>query len=73
MTEKATDMTESVKKPVQRRGLFAAIGIGGAAAVATAMVAAPKPAEAVTPPKGKGGAHYQDSAHVEQYYRVNRY
>jgi hypothetical protein len=59
-------------KPVQRRGFFAAIGMGGAAA-AIAIVAKPEPAEAVTPPGTKGGAHYRESEHVKQYYRVNRY
>jgi len=67
------DQTEP--KTVQRRGLFAAIGAGGVAAVATvaAAVVGAEPAEAMTPSVEKGGAHYRESEHVKQYYRVNRY
>jgi len=63
---------KSEKKTVERRGFFAALGLGGAAAV-VALVAEPNPAEAVTPPAAKGGSHYQESEHVKQFYRVNRY
>jgi len=67
------DQTEP--KTVQRRGLFTAIGMGSVAAVATvaASVVGAEPAEAMTPPGTKGGAHYRESEHVKQYYRVNRY
>lgn len=57
-------------KTVQRRGFFAALGL---AAAASATVAAPKPAQAMTPPGTKGGSHYQESEHVKTFYRVNRY
>ena len=62
---------------VRRRGFFATFGLGGAAAVATAVasvvVATPETAEAMTPPGTKGGSHYRESEHVKQFYRVNRY
>lgn len=58
---------------VERRGLFAKIGLAGAAAVVTAVAGRSEPAEAFTPSAEKGGAHYRESAHVKQYYRVNRY
>ena len=54
-----------------RRRVLAALGLGTAAA--TAATLAPRPAKAMTPPAGKAGAHYQESDHVKQYYRVNRY
>ena len=62
-------------KKVQRRGFFAALGAGGAVAVVAIadVVVKPKPAEAMTPAGDKGGAHYRESEHVKQYYRVNRY
>lgn len=66
---------DTTAKTVRRRGFFATIGLGGAAAAVTAVasvVTAPE-AEAMTPPGTKGGAHYQESEHVKQYYRVNRY
>jgi hypothetical protein len=63
---------KSTPKTVERRGFFATLGLGGAAAV-VALVAEPEPAEAYTPPASKGGAHYRESEHVRQYYRVNRY
>ncbi len=67
MTEKAP------RKTVERRGFFTKIGIGSAAAVVAAVAGKPEQAEAVIPPAGKGGSHYQESEHVKQYYRVNRY
>lgn len=54
---------------VERRGFFAAIGLA-TAAIATS---GSKPAEAMTPSGGKAGAHYTESEHVKQFYRVNRY
>ena len=68
-------MAETDPRPVRRRGFFAALGLGGAAAATTAiaLVAAPSPAEAYVPSAEKGGAHYRESEHVKQYYRVNRY
>lgn len=68
------DDTTQAPKPVQRRGFFASLGLGAAAAVAsTVVVATPEPAQAMTPPGTKGGAHYTESEHVKQFYRVNRY
>lgn len=71
-------MTNTPETPnrVKRRGFFTTFGLGGAAAVAaaaTTLVVDSQPAEAVTPPAGKGGPHYRESDHVKQYYRVNRY
>ena len=63
---------KSDKKKVERRGFFATLGLGGAAAV-VAMVAEPETAEAYTPSASKGGSHYTESEHVKQYYKVNRY
>ena len=62
-------------KTVQRRGFFATIGLGGAAAVATAAVSVvvAKPAQAMKPAGGKAGAHYQESEHVKKFYKVNSY
>ncbi len=62
----------SDKRAVKRRGFFATLGLGGAAAV-VAAVTEPKEAEAFTPTKSKGGAHYTESEHVKQFYKVNRY
>jgi hypothetical protein len=64
-------------KTVQRRGLFATLGLGGAAAAATAVasviIAAPEPAEAMTPAGGKAGSHYKESEHIKKFYKVNSY
>ena len=71
--KRESGMTDKIQdKPVQRRGLFAAIGLSGAAAVATSAAVVAN-AEAMTPPAGKGGAHYTESDHVKTFYRVNRY
>ncbi len=59
-------------KKLERRGFFATLGLGGAAAV-VALVAEPEAAEAYTPTPSKGGSHYKESEHVKQYYKVNRY
>lgn len=56
-------------KTVQRRGFFAAVGV----ATAAMATGAAKPAEAMTPTGTKAGAHYTESEHVKQYYRVNQY
>ena len=65
------DQEKPQNQPVRRR-FMALMGIGGAVA-ATALASRAAPAEAMTPPAGKGGSHYRDSAHVKQYYAVNRY
>jgi hypothetical protein len=62
----------SEKNTVKRRGFFATLGLGGAAAV-VAAVSEPKQAEAFTPTKAKGGSHYTESEHIKQFYKVNRY
>ena len=54
------------------RRVLAALGVATGAAAA-ALVAAARPVQAMKPPGGKGGAHYQETAHVNQYYKVNRY
>jgi hypothetical protein len=72
----ATKMSEDTKqtaKTVQRRGFFATFGVGGVAVVATALVAAPETAEAMTPTGGKAGSHYKESEHIKKFYRVNSY
>jgi hypothetical protein len=66
-------MNDDHRKTVERRGFFAKLGIGSAAAVVAAVAGKPEPAEAFTPPADKGGTHYRESEHVKQYYRVNRY
>ncbi len=62
-------------KTVQRRGFFATIGLGGAAAAATAVasVVIAEPAQAMKPSGGKAGSHYQESEHIKQFYKVNSY
>jgi hypothetical protein len=62
-------------KTVQRRGFFTAIGLGGAAAVATAAVSVvvPEAAQAMKPAGGKAGSHYQESEHIKTFYKVNSY
>jgi hypothetical protein len=60
------------EKPASRRGFFTSVGLGATAA-AVSLIAAPKEAEAFTPTPAKGGAHYTESEHIKQYYRVNRY
>lgn len=54
------------------RRMLAALGIG-TAALASALFAAIRPAKAMKPPAGKGGAQYRESDHVKKYYQVNRY
>jgi hypothetical protein len=53
------------------RRVLARIGLGGA--VLIAAVAGGRRAAALKPAGGKAGAHYKESEHVKQYYRVNRY
>jgi hypothetical protein len=62
-------------KTVKRRGFFATIGLGGAAAVATAAVSVvvAEPAQAMKPAGGKAGSHYRDSEHIKTFYKVNSY
>jgi hypothetical protein len=56
------------KKAALHRRVLARLGIG------TAIVAvAAKGAVAMKPTGTKAGAHYQETDHVKQYYRVNRY
>ena len=66
-------MSDAERKTVERRGFFTKLGIGSAAAVVAAVAGKPEQAEAYTPSTEKGGAHYHESEHVKQYYRVNRY
>jgi hypothetical protein len=66
-------MTEpKPEQTLRRRGFFGAVGLSGATAIAVA-VAETRPAEAMTPPAGKGGSHYRETEHVKEFYRVNRY
>jgi hypothetical protein len=74
----AKPMSENKQpKQVQRRGFFATFGLGGAAAVvasvSTVIVAAPEPAQAMTPSGGKAGPHYTESEHIKKFYRENSY
>ncbi len=62
--------TSEAKAALHRR-VLARLGAG--TAVLIAAVAGVRPAAAMKPPAKKGGAHYQESDHVKQYYRVNRY
>ena len=58
------------KNPIHRR---MAAKLGAGLAVLTGLVTRAKPAAAMTPKGDKAGAHYRESPHVKQYYRVNRY
>lgn len=60
-------MAETEKKMALHRRVMAKLGVG------LAVLTAARPAAAMTPKGRKAGAHYQESAHVKQYYRVNRY
>ena len=68
-------MTQETAPPAPNtvgRRMLAALGIG-TAAVAAALFGAIRPAKAMKPPAGKGGAQYRESDHVKKFYKVNRY
>jgi hypothetical protein len=68
------------EKPAERRGFLRALGLGTAAAAATAGTAAAQRADAVPSrdarkenEAGRIGARYKESEHVKAFYRTNRY
>jgi hypothetical protein len=65
------------RKGVDRRGFLRTLGAGAGAGVTAAAVgvgAAPAPAEAAESAAERKKARYQaNSAHVQAYYRTNRY
>lgn len=68
-------MKKEQQQGMDRRGFLRSLGGGaGTAAIAAAGVAAPVAAEAAENNTEKRKARYQaNSAHVQAYYRVNRY
>lgn len=66
-------MTDSPKPETSlRRRVLQRLGLG-TAAVAVAAVTQSAPVQAMKPPPGKADARYKESAHVKQFYDVNRY
>lgn len=76
-------MSEGTKNMAERRGFLKALGLGGAAAAAAGVAEAAGPLRADAVPAGTARkeneadrlkARYQgDSAHVQAFYRTNRY
>lgn len=63
-------MDDTGRKAGLHRRILAKLGAGVAVMAAAIRT---RPAAAMTPKADKAGAHYRESAHVKQYYRVNRY
>ncbi len=76
-------MSEGTKNMAERRGFLKALGLGGAAAAAAGVAEAAGPLRADAVPAGTARkeneadrlkARYQaNSAHVQAFYRTNRY
>lgn len=64
-------MQDSAAKQKLHRRVLAKLGAG--VAVLAATVAGTRRAQAMKPAGKKAGSHYQESEHVKQFYRVNRY
>lgn len=72
-------MTETPAR-AERRGFLRTLGLGTAAAAATAHAAAAQRADAVPPGTAQKeneaarlAARYRETEHVKAYYRTNRY
>jgi hypothetical protein len=62
------------KAKVERRGFLKALGLGAGAAAGVGADAALKPAAAQESRNERAKGRYKaDSAHVQAYYRTNRY
>lgn len=57
---------------IGRRGFFGAV-IGGASTAAVLAVGGARPAEARETPDERKRARYQETEHVQAFYRTNRY
>jgi hypothetical protein len=69
-----THKDESAREALDRRGFLRAVG--GAGSLAAAVVVAPLAAgeaEAAESADEKVKARYQETAHVQAFYRTNRY
>lgn len=68
-------MTDDRQKGLDRRGFLKSLGGGaGAAALVAAGTTASAPAEAAESNADKRKARYQaNSAHIQAFYRTNRY
>ncbi len=66
-----TTMSQTTKGAAfDRRSFFKALGAGATVAATPALVT---PAQAVDPGKEETKARYQESEHVKNFYRTNRY
>jgi hypothetical protein len=76
-------MSGSDKQAAKRRGFLKALGLGGAAAAAAGVAEAAGPLRADAVPAGTArkeneadrlkGRYQPNSAHVQAFYRTNRY
>ena len=81
--ERQKNMSGSDKQAAQRRGFLKALGLGGAAAAAAGVAEAAGPLRADAVPAGTArkeneadrlkGRYQANSAHVQAFYRTNRY
>jgi anaerobic selenocysteine-containing dehydrogenase len=67
--------TEPEAKTVDRRGFLKALGAGAGATglAAAAAIVVPATAEAAESAADKKKKRYKETAHVQAYYRTNRY
>ena len=67
------DTRTSGKAGIERRNLLKGLGIGAAGVAAAALTARTGPAEAATESRQEQiKSRYQDNAHVERFYALNR-
>jgi DMSO/TMAO reductase YedYZ molybdopterin-dependent catalytic subunit len=72
MSKTPDNTTNPAVETSLRRRVLKRLGLGSAA-VAVAVATQSLPAAAMKPPAGKAGPTYKESAHVKQFYQVNRY
>lgn len=65
-------MTDRQKSKVGRREFLRTLGVGASAAVATPLVGDAR-ADSETNDEKRRARYKADSAHIQTYYRVNRY
>jgi formate dehydrogenase region TAT target len=74
MRRETTEKADTEKTGLERRSLLKGFGLGaaGAAAVALSAGTGAAPAEAAESRQEQIKARYQDNAHVERFYALNR-
>lgn len=66
-------MKEKQPTRISRRSFFGALGGASTAAVAAVTVLRPDSAQAYNPGEEETRSRYQETDHIKEYYRVNRY